>query len=126
MDGLGFRNSLKHQTNIRKALTFCFLGKAVGVVIDTRSVAYEQGIVLGKLAIVATLNKLYRQPQLRPGLDKGIQGTAVGGRQRVVRVVQDGDVVARRRASLQRAPALLAIERYGTGKGIALRRCQPV
>ena len=72
------------------ALALGLLGEAVGVVVDAGGFADEQGVVFREPRVIAAVDQFDVDIQGLAGLDERVERLFIGGRQGIVRVVQDG------------------------------------
>ena len=90
-----------------------FLAKRIGVVVDARGLADEQGVVFRQPRVILAVDQLDVDAQGLAGLDEQAERLLVGRRHGIVRVVQDGEIVARQAAGARQAPAPLQVGRQG-------------
>ena len=97
----------------RHALLHRAAREAVGVVVDRRRLADEQRIELGEPRKVAAGDRLDLDALLLGDPRPVLQGRQVGGRHRLVRIVEDGEGIARSGPVLLGTPfaAGMAVER---------------
>ena len=95
------------------ALALGLLGEAVRVVVDLGRLANEERVVFREPPVVLAGDQVHVHPEVAPRGDEPLQGLRVGGRHRLVGVVQHGQFVLEVVPRSGLAPALreVAVER---------------